>query len=185
MNEIWKDIPGYEGKYQVSNLARVKSLPQRIRYQHYNGVEMFRLTYEKILKQRLNHGYPYISLHLGLTGEYKTHKVHRLIAEAFIPNPENKRCVNHKNGVRDDNRLDNLEWATHSENNLHAFRVLKKQAARGEDSGMSKLKESDVREIRRLHKFHCSERQIAKIIGNVDRSTVRGVINGLTWRHVL
>lgn len=65
----------------------------------------------------------YLKVKLG----EKHHKIHRLVASAFIPNPENKPCVNHKNGVRDDNRVENLEWVDCKENNLHSYRALKRK----------------------------------------------------------
>lgn len=107
MVEIWKDIKGYEGIYQVSDLGRVKSL-------NYNHHGM-----EAILKPS-NRGNGYLFVVLCINKIKTNYLVHRLVCESFLPNPENKRTVNHKNGIKTDNRLDNLEWATHHENNKHA-----------------------------------------------------------------
>lgn len=99
MEEIWKDIKGYEGLYQVSNLGRVKSL----------------FRYSKILKNKIgNNGYCTVCLYGNKKPCFKL--VHRLVAEAFIPNPDGKPCVDHINTVRDDNRVENLRWCTTREN---------------------------------------------------------------------
>ena len=103
MNEIWKDIVGYEGLYQISNLGRVKSL-------NYS-----RTGKENILSPGLNSG-GYYTVSLFKNGEIKKFRVHRLVALAFIPNPENKPCVDHINGVRTDNCVKNLRWCTQKEN---------------------------------------------------------------------
>lgn len=103
VNETWKDIPGYENLYQISSLGRVKSL-------NYGGTSK-----EKLLKPGLNsRGYYQVSLFKN--GEQKNFKVHRLVALAFIPNPDNKECVDHINGIKVDNRVENLRWCTHKEN---------------------------------------------------------------------
>lgn len=109
-DEIWKDIPSFVGVYQVSNLGRVKSL------------NYYRKGIESIRKPAINKGYLYVSLYRNNVN--KTYAVHRLVAEAFIENPENKEQVNHKDGNRKNNNVLNLEWATRSENNTHAYHVL-------------------------------------------------------------
>ena len=111
MTEIWKDIPEYEGLYQISNLGNVKS-------QHSNRMNGQKPG--KILKVTLmKNGYMSLELRMGDTN--KRHLVHRLIAEVFIPNPDNKPVVNHINGIKNDNRIENLEWCTQSENVRHAI----------------------------------------------------------------
>ena len=112
--EIWKDIPSYEGVYQISNLGRVKSL------------NYLRMGFESIRKPTLNKGYLLVSLYKN--NKQKMWSVHRLVAISFIENPENKEQVNHKNGVRNDNRLENLEWSTVSENNRHSYEILGRKA---------------------------------------------------------
>lgn len=112
-NEIWDDC-GFG--YFISNLGRVKS---KKKGKWGNNPEV-------IKKQRLDIG-GYLVITLNINRLRKHTKVHRLMAKAFIPNPDNKRTVNHINGIRNDNRLENLEWATHSEQNIHSFRVLKRK----------------------------------------------------------
>lgn len=107
MQEIWKDVVGYEGLYKVSNLGNVISN---------------RRNYSKglwYLSQFNNNGYLRVSL--VVNEKKKSYLVHRLVAEAFIPNPENKETVNHIDGCKTNNRVDNLEWATKQENTLHAI----------------------------------------------------------------
>jgi len=111
--EIWKDIEWYEWLYQVSNLWNVKSLPKKWSWWH-NW---------KILKWKVErNGYNRICLRKKSNNVY--YLIHRLVWFSFIYNPENKKCINHKNWIRNDNRVENLEWVTHKENNLYKFEVL-------------------------------------------------------------
>ena len=110
MSEIWKDIEGYEGLYQVSNLGRVKSLPH-FRKNGYSGY----VTKEKILiPSYQDNGYQIVNLFSD--NKRKTHTIHRLVANCFILNPNNKPCVDHINTDKADNRVENLRWVTHKEN---------------------------------------------------------------------
>lgn len=111
--EEWKDVKGYEGLYQISNLGRVRSFIEAGSHR--------RCDEPRILKTPVSSGTGYRVCGLYKNGVRKTALVHRMVAEAFIDNQDNKPQVNHKNGARDDNRVDNLEWVTCSENVKHGF----------------------------------------------------------------
>lgn len=119
--EIWKDITGYEGYYQVSNKGRVKRL-ERYVDRHAYGIVHKKFYKEHIMKPTISSGYYIVGLCKNCI--VKTQQIHRLVASAFIDNPLNKEQVNHKNGIRNDNRVENLEWVTNTENQQHSFQVL-------------------------------------------------------------
>jgi len=118
MNEVWKDVIGFEGLYMVSNMGNVKSLNRWIEFAN-NGTRAKHLYKGRLLRPRIVRGYSVVSL--CKNGKADQRKVHRLVAQAYIPNPENKPEVNHKNGIKGDNSVGNLEWSTRKENQQHAF----------------------------------------------------------------
>ena len=107
MEEIFKDIEGSNEIYQVSNLGRVKSYNQNKDGKIFNPIAC-------------SNGYQMVRLRGSIQ---KICLIHRLVAKAFLPNPENKKEINHINGIKTDNRLENLEWATRTENMRHAFKT--------------------------------------------------------------
>jgi len=115
ISEVWNDIKGYEGLYQVSDMGRVKSLERTITKKNGRNQSI----QERILKPSTEHG-GYLSVILyDTSGKRKTFKVHRLVCEAFHENPEDKPCVNHIDENKTNNAVSNLEWCTYKENNNH------------------------------------------------------------------
>jgi len=126
--EIWKPVKGYENLYEVSNLGRVKSIR--------NG--------DKILKTYLS-TYGYVKVNLYAAKKSKIHFLHRVIALAFIENPEAKPIINHKNGIKHDNSLENIEWVTYSENSLHAIKTgLRSHDKRLSPQARQEINQSDL-----------------------------------------
>lgn len=116
MQEVWKDIKNYEGCYQISNLGRVRSLTRKVKT--FNGVRTSKGQLLKPLKT--NTGYYRVDLKQNQKDKYMS--IHRLVAEAFIPNPNNYPCVNHKDNNPQNNCVDNLEWCTQSYNVKYAYK---------------------------------------------------------------
>lgn len=175
MDEIWKDIKGYEGYYQVSNFGRVKSLA-RYRIGSYGKPQK---VYEKILKQTImNNGY--LTVVLSNNKIYKQKLVHRLVAETFILNLENKKEVNHINGDKTNNHVTNLEYVSHHDNQKHAS--INNLMAVGEKHGRHKLIENDVLEIRKL-KGILSYSKISKKY-NISIAMISLIINNKNWKHI-
>ena len=115
MEEIWIDIEGYEGKYEVSNLGRVRSLDQMLSYASRWGTIAYRPTKGKVLTQRTISG-GYKGVLIKVQGKTEMKLVHRLVANAFVPNPQNLETVNHIDEDKTNNHVDNLEWCTRKYN---------------------------------------------------------------------
>lgn len=121
MTEEWRDIAGFEGRYQVSSLGRVKALSFLQRYLLRTGVEAFRRTKERLVAES-KHPQGYKLAHLHLNNKRTARTIHRLVAETFLPGPR-KRAINHKDGVKCHNWAGNLEWVTYKENAHHALEL--------------------------------------------------------------
>lgn len=176
--EIWKDIPGYEGRYQISDSGKVKSLARvsKSKYPGGNPVKM------RILKSTINPG-GYEVVILCKDAKTKCIGIHRLIATAFIPTINGKDHINHKNGNRLDNTIENLEWCTNQENQTHSWKHNSRQPLRGENNGHAKIKPEDVVEIRRLRSEGYTYIEIGKRF-NLSRPSVQDIIYRRTWKHV-
>jgi len=178
--ERWKDIDGYEDLYQVSNMGRIRSLARVINKdsQRWNATRSH--YYQgKILSPRNTNGYYKVSLRRN--GETHQYLIHRLVADAFIPNPENKPEINHKDGNKTNNLSNNLEWVTSSENHLHAFTIGLKERLAGEKNGNAKVNEFQVRVLRKATDLENIE--IAEIFG-LSNTTVCNIRKHRAWKHI-
>lgn len=136
----------------------------------------------KKLKGSMRNGY--IRLDSSYNNKRIQYSIHRLVAELYIPNPENKPEVNHINGVKTDNRVDNLEWVSSTENMKHAYKLGLKKVLNGDSNGNSKLNEKQIAEIRQKYtprKY--STYKLAKEY-NVSQSVVFYIIKNIMWKHI-
>ena len=178
MTEIWKTIDGFNGWYDISNFGKIRS------WRNNTNTRGVRKT-PRILKHSSVRGYMIATLFKNKE-RYKI-ATHRLVAQAFIPNTDDKPHINHKDGVRYNNHISNLEWCTRSENMRHAHDNNMVNVQRGEDRPMAKLTENDVKEIRQIAKgrgrFY-NPKELAEKYG-VHYRHISRVVKGTRWGHVI
>lgn len=169
MKEEWKGVVGHEDYYEVSNLGRLRNAKTK--------------KIRKLFKNQL--GYLVCSVSLGSRDNKPTWKIHRLVAKAFIANPENKPSVNHKKGIKTDNRAIELEWVTAKENTQHAVDNGLMKYFHGENHSCSKLNDADIKFIRDNYKPWDKElgaRALSKRFNTVH-SNIVAIVQGTKWKH--
>lgn len=191
---IWKEIKGFEGDYEVSNSGLIRSVEAVIVKSNSRKYTRKSKTLKPAKDAR-----GYLRVAFSICGKLTTLKVHRLVAEAYIPNPENKPQVNHKDGIKDNNNDWNLEWATQAENvdhamknnlfvteadDAHRLRSVNTITKKGELNGFSKLTEKEVLEIRDLFKKKlCNKTQLGLKYG-VATTTIKDIVSFKSWKYL-
>ena len=181
MNEEWKPIPGYEGHFEVSNMGRVKALARKCNLNYRGRLKTTRVRKERIMAfNPLKSGYPLV--HLNLDGKRKAELVHRLVLTAWVRPPLKGETGNHKNFIKSDNRLENLEWVSQAENNHHKL-------INGKSRNV-KLTADDVRLIRywAVPVPRGCNKGLGKILGKifgVGNGSINNVVSRATFPHVL
>jgi len=167
----WKDVKGYEGLYMINERGDVYSIRRK-------G------TKGGLLIPQIE-GCGYLQVPFTKNNIRKFKKVHRLIAEYFISNPDNKPYINHIDGNKENNNISNLEWCTSSENNLHSVRIGKRPRQIGSLNGMAKLNKFKVQRIRLMNEVTGgkNQRDIAKIFG-VTMGMINKIVNRKNWIYV-
>ena len=176
--ETWKRIPGFN-LYMASDRGRIKTF-------NWKGSGQ-----ERIMKPALDASGYLRTMLKGDDGRIRTIKVHRIIGVTFISNPENKPQINHKNCIRNDNRVINLEWVTKSENMKHCF-VMGRKTMRGTNNPASTVTEEQVLEIRQIYPYgrkfrkkgEISKKDLAIRFGT-SVNVIKFIIQGRTWKHLL
>lgn len=176
--EIWKDVVGYEGVYLVSNYGNIKRIGA------HGNQSKEEMGSQKILKHAIkDNKYHFVAL--CKNGKVSQKYVHRLVALSFIPNPLEKKTVNHKDGDRNNNHVDNLEWATYSENNIHSINVLNRDSKNSSDSKPVLQFDKDWKLINEYPSMREAQRQtkiigIEKVCNQLPRRKTAG---GFNWRY--
>jgi len=174
MKEIWKEITDFEN-YEVSNFGNIRSL-----IDSHNKIREFPLLRKQ---QKQKTGYLYIGL--SKNNKIYTKLVHRLVAKAFIENSNNKPDINHINGIKTDNRVQNLEWATRTENQIHAYKIGLQKIQYGEKTSQAKLNGEQVIQIKKLRKeTSLTLKQIAKKLNIQNYRNLENILYGKSWNHL-
>jgi hypothetical protein len=180
--EIWKAVAGYEGHYEVSNLGRVKSLARKVISRNRNCSSMECCLQERMLSPSKGQ---YFVVTLMKEGRGKNTYLHRIIAKAFIPNPFNLPMVNHIDGDKLNNSLDNLEWCTDNYNRRHAIRLNGTERFRGENNNQAKLTKEQVIKIREIcAKEPCISYGFLSRIYGVTPKYIGAIVARKTWSHI-
>lgn len=165
MEEIWKDVVGYEGLYKVSNLGNV-------------------INKHGYIRKSYLHKLGYVHITLCKNCYHLTYKIHRIVASAFIPNPNSLPCINHKNGIKTENYVENLEWITYADNSKHALENgLLGGFMKGGKNILRILTEDNVRTIKELLNNGLSQYRIANLF-NVNRGTIKAIKEKRTWKNI-
>ena len=157
-----KDIANYDGQYKICK----------------NGKVWSSITEKYLSPAKTSGGYYTVSLYKNKKS--KTHYIHRLLAEAFIANPDNMPCINHIDGIKDNNDLSNLEWCSYSENNRHAYS--NGLSKKGNLRYNSKLRENHIKSVFMLSRIGLSQEKISRMFG-VSRGSIQDVLDGKSWVH--
>lgn len=181
--EVWRPVKGYEGIYEVSDLARVRSLDHYVEYNTKAGNHFKRFFKGKILVPKKDQKDQYLFVALSVNRKIKAARIHRLVAEAFIPNPDNLPCINHKDENKQNNLPSNLEWCTVLYNNRYG--TTRERLSRLHSRRIEQLT-LDGQHIA----YFDSARQASKMLG-IHESHIRCVVrgeqktaHGYRWREV-
>lgn len=181
MTEIWKDLQGYRETYQVSNLGNVKTKERE-------GVDGHHIASKELTKRDNSNGYYRVDIRLKNDEHRKSYLVHRLVGLLFIPREEGKDFINHIDGNKHNNCVDNLEWCTKSENQIHAWKMglvpHETLIRSGENHSVHKLTQEEVNWIRANYKPRDKEFG-ARALGrkfNVCSATISNIVNYKSWR---
>jgi hypothetical protein len=175
---MWKPVVTYEDSYEVSSDGWVRTL-DRICDKRRGIVK------SKVLNQFDNHGYRFVILSRG--GKRRNFYVHRLVAESFLPNPENKPQINHINGNKSDNRLSNLEWSTIKDNHLHSYRYLNRKSSnnQGHKNPNARLSLDQVKDIISRYMSGVSTAKVLAMEFGINKNYVYQMAKGKTWKTEL
>ena len=173
MKKEWKPLVNYENSYEISNFGEIRGI-DRISGKRKGVVK------GKLLKQSLNHK-NYLEVRLYKNSKSMTKVVHRLVALSFIPNPLNLPQVNHIDGNKSNNRVENLEWVSNSQNQLHAYKIGLQPSRAGEKNNNASITDVEVTNYKLLYNSGMSVIEISKNT-DIPLSKIRAIIYGTSWK---